>query len=228
MKAMVGRPMNKIDLFAPLLVMFLFNISLLPSAAAEGASCTSVFNGKPFKFEISSEGWKQTRADSELKVRDLLERNGDIYLFRTNTGKYIHGHAGTSTIAEGRVSTSLLPDIAYKWVRIDPYAVPKPQVYVWVIRQNIYKHVMGFPSKEGQGGKVNEAGRYEDTLTPETSRKDIVYYDEVKVNLEDLNVIAEVPIEVFKNTLENRMNSSSFTGKELYEVLVQEYSLVLP
>ncbi|WP_374073604.1 hypothetical protein [Bdellovibrio bacteriovorus] len=161
------------------------------------------------QFSVTADTYSiRVTVPRETSVADLIDDEGNIWLFRVNVGAYKKGVYGPYTKKEGGVSTSLNPDIARQWRLIKE----GKQTYIFLIYQNIFKDELFYP---GKGGLYVSSPK----LTEQTKLNDIAVFDEVKVKTSDYNVVAQIPIEYFDEVVKS-FEGTKFTVGELVERLL--------
>lgn len=194
-----------------LILITYFLTAVFTHSAIAASKCSGIFNfdGESLKITITSDFYGEylEYSNKDPQVASMMDKQGNVYLFRSNSGSHIPGIVGPYTLKEGGISTSLGPSI-YNWNSSHPDA------HMLIIKQNIYTDQLDYP---GPGGLYDNRRR----LTPETRFSDIAFYSEVKVPADNLNVLKQIKTTRFIEIMRS-LNGRSFTVDELVQILLQE------
>ncbi len=154
-------------------------------------------------------------------IADLADEDGDIILFRVISGRYVKGYQGENKPGhyiqkEGNTySYSLAPNIADEWgITVEG----KP--YILIAQQNVHNDQLRYPAIPPPNAVLSDLPS--DLLRPrlreDTKIADIISFEEVKVPVEQENVLVVMPLDAFKpilRTFGNSENRAPFAVKDL-------------
>jgi|GEM_PF-5717104 len=193
--------------FIPVLLNFALFIGGYPLASAADRSCNKLIQAQSARASTA----KITTAFElqGLRVGELANGAGEIYLFRKIDSYYVKGFKSTR-YRDNLIGASFTLNPGITW-----------SGYLLIAKQNLNTDFLTYPKKVSASvmqtaDEVFEG--YKTPLTAETQISDIAYYEEVKVPTEKENVIAVLSSSELKRIL------AQFSGKQfLIEELIDSF-----
>lgn len=113
-----------------LLSYIIFALSTHLAVAAPTCSEIFDFDSESLKVSVHSDHYNThiNLSNPNPQIASLMDAQGNLYLFRSNVGPHIPNVAGSYTVKEGGVSTSLSPSI-FAWQG------SKPEAHILIIKQ---------------------------------------------------------------------------------------------
>ncbi len=182
-------------------------LPLLPVFAVDSSkSCKSMFdysnsNIFPSHTIKYSSAWREKNqpfVSRDLKIADLADVDGFLWLFRVINDEYQPGF-DESIFIKGRnelgYSYSINPHIGRSW--------SLKSKFILIARQNLKDDHLMFPGRTEQG-RIS----YQIPLKPETQINEILQLDEVKVPVDKENVVGIIDLATF-DEIANRISKTS-------------------
>lgn len=148
------------------------------------------------------------RNPTGIKIKDLVDNNGNVFLFRHIDNKYEKDKLGFYAKREGGVSYSLSPSMPLMWGQDNGYIL----IAIQSIFTGGYRH------------PVRGVEKYRETDL-NFLISDIQFYDEIKVPFNKENIIVIVPEGIYREIL-HAMPKEGFTAFDLVKkILLFGYSI---
>lgn len=130
---------------------------------------------------------RDSQNNVELTIRDKMDSNGNIILFRAIGGDYVSGATGSYSRTQNGYSYSLSPFVVLEWAQ--SFLAGKRKVLIAL--QNVNQDKLGYPSLRQLHRMMDKARGHVDLMTsrpyirlkPKTKLSDIAMLEEIKVQL---------------------------------------------